>query len=182
MFLFFYPFFMPFSLHKNPYFKFQFNRFIYTCMRKIVRFHILVTITLSLFLPGCGTKSIYVPVRSASFVTETRRDTLIEVRLQPMRDSVTTLDTLNILENKYASSVALWSGGRLSHSLAMKEVPIPVKVEYIERLRTDSIAVPYPIERVVERNILRWWQKILMYAGGSIFAYLIVRVGKRVVF
>ena len=140
-------------------------------------FSVAVRVALcGLLLSGCGAKSVYVPVRSSYSVTELRRDTLIEVRLPPMRDSISTADTLSVLENKYASSVALWSGGRLSHSLITREVSIPVRVEYIERFRTDSIAVPYPVEHVVEKNVLRWWQKILMYAGAVLVVYLAVRV------
>ena len=134
------------------------------------------------FLPGCSTKTVYVPVHSSSSVTELRRDTLVEVRLQPFRDSISTPDTFSILENRYAKSVALWSGHRLSHTLVIKGVPVPVKVEYIERFRTDSIAVPYPVERIVEKNILRWWQKVLMYAGGLLFVYSSVRIGRRFIF
>ena len=164
---------------RSGIFNFYFKWFIYTCMRNTIQFYILAAVILLLSLSGCRTKSIYVPIRSSSSVTESRRDTFVEARLQPMRDSVITFDSLSVLENMYASSVALWSGGRLSHSLVVKEVPIPVRVEYVERFRTDSIAIPYPVERVVEKNILRWWQKILMYAGGLLFIYWGVRVGMK---
>jgi len=130
-------------------------------------------------LCGCRTKTVYVPVRSSSTLTEVRRDSLVYVHLPALRDSVSASDTLSILENSYASSVALWSGNHLSHSLSVKAVQVPVRVEYVERFRTDSIAVPYPVERIIEKNVLRWWQKALMYAGVSLFIYLIVRLGGR---
>ena len=133
-------------------------------------------------LCGCQAKTVYVPVRSSSTQTEVRRDSLVYVHLPASRDSVSASDTLSILENSYASSIAMWSGSRLSHSLTVKAAQVPVSVQYVERFRTDSIAVPYPVERVVEKNMLRWWQKILMYAGVLLFIYLIVRVGGRYFF
>ena len=44
-------------------------------------------------------------------------------------EKVVTLDTASVLENRYAVSEAVVSGGRLSHSLATKGVREPVKVE-----------------------------------------------------
>ena len=159
-------------------------RFIYTCMKQIdkfaLRFFAAVLIVLMLcVLCGCQAQTVYVPVRSSSTQTEVRRDILVYVHLPALRDSVSASDTLSILENSYASSVAVWSGNRLSHSLTVKATQVPVRVEYVERFRTDSIAVPYPVERVVEKNVLRWWQKALMYTGVLLLIYLIVMVGGR---
>ena len=159
-------------------------QFIYICMKQIdkfaLRFFAVVLIALMLcVLCGCRTKTVYVPVRSSSTITEVRRDSLVYVHLPALRDSVSASDTLSILENSYASSIALWSGNHLSHSLSVKAAQVPVSVQYVERFRTDSIAVPYPVERVVEKNVLRWWQKALMYMGALLLIYLIVKVGGR---
>ena len=153
-------------------------------MKKIdkltLRFFAVALLALMLcVLCGCQAKTAYVPVRSSSTLIEVRRDSLVYVALPALRDSVLVSDTLSFLENSYASSVALWSGNRLSHSLTVKAAQVPVRVEYIERLRTDSIAVPYPVERIVEKNVLRWWQKALMYVGALLLICLIVRVGGR---
>ena len=153
-------------------------------MKKIdkfaLRFFAVALLVLMLcVLCGCQTKTVYVPVRSSSTLTEVRRDSLVYVHLPALRDSVSVPDTLSILTNSYASSIALWSGNRLSHSLTVRAAQVPVSVEYVERFRTDSIAVPYPVERVVEKNVLRWWQKALMYAGALLLICLIVRVGGR---
>ena len=158
------------------------NKLILCCSVTCENTIIVLFVLLCIFLPGCRTKTAYVPVHSSSVVSELRRDTLVEVRLPLLRDSISTTDTLSFLENKYASSIAFWSNNRLLHSLVVKEVSVPIKIEYIERFRTDSISVPYPVEHIVEKNVLRWWQKVLMCAGGLLFTYFIIRVGKRSAF
>lgn len=143
--------------------------------------HIVIIIILSLillyFLTGCKAKTVYDPVHSTTTVTELLRDTIVDIRLQTFRDSVNIPDTLSRLENKYAYSTALWSSGRLSHSLGIKPVNIPVEIQYKEVIRVDSVAVPYPVveEKTVYR--LRWWQESLMWIGIATFAFALLRAG-----
>lgn len=147
-------------------------------MNRSYKQNVLVVLTLLLFLwwllTGCRTKTVYVPVHSVTTVTETVRDTVIDVQLVPYKDSVTVRDTVSRLENPYASSVAVWSEGTLSHSLSVKDISVPVKTEYREIVRTDSIRVPYPVDKIIEKNVLRWWQSALMWAGGSVLLLIII--------
>ena len=134
--------------------------------KELIATIIIVLFILLYLLTGCKTKTVYIPVHSTTTVTELRHDTIVEIQLLPYRDSVVVSDTVSRLENKYAHSEALWLSGKLSHSLTIKEVDIPLKIQYIETIRTDSIAVPYPVpgpEKVVFR--LRWWQETLMWIG-----------------
>jgi len=126
---------------------------------------ILLSLLVACALSGCA-KTVYVPVQSTRTVTEIIRDTTVQVQLQTIRDSVTVADTLSRLENKYAYSSALWSNGLLSHSLGIKPVDIPIEIQYKEIIRTDSIAIPYPVpgaDKIVYRQ--KWWQTALMWLG-----------------
>ena len=89
-------------------------------------------------------------------------------------EKVATLDTASVLENKYAKSEAVVSGGVLHHSLQTKPVREPVSVESKETVR-DSIVYRDRIQtRTVEvEKKLTWWQSIKLKAGG-VFLILIV--------
>ena len=89
-------------------------------------------------------------------------------------EEVATLDTTSVLENKYAKSEAVVTGGVLHHSLQTKPVREPVSVESKETVR-DSIVYRDRIQtRTVEvEKKLTWWQSIKLKAGG-VFLILIV--------
>jgi len=88
------------------------------------------------------------------------------VELPVIVERVATLDTVSVLENKYAKSEASVSGGVLTHSLATKPVREPVAVESREIVR-DSIVYR---DRIVREDIyiekdLTFWQKLRMRLG-----------------
>ena len=82
-------------------------------------------------------------------------------------EKVATLDTASVLENKYAKSEAVVSGGVLHHSLSTKPVKEPVSVESKEIVR-DSIVYRDRIQtKTVEvEKKLTWWQSLKMKTGG----------------
>ena len=82
-------------------------------------------------------------------------------------EKVATLDTASVLENKYAKSEAVVSGGVLHHSLQTKPVREPVEVQIKETVR-DSIVYRDRIQtRTVEvEKKLTWWQSLKMKTGG----------------
>ena len=86
-----------------------------------------------------------------------------------------TLDTISTIENKYAKSEALVSGGVLHHSLQTKPVREPVSVESKEIVR-DSIVYRDRIQtRTVEvEKKLTGWQQAKMKVGGVCFILIIL--------
>ena len=119
---------------------------------------------------ACGTvrtlpvqDSTRVEVRvEREFVTDTAW-----VELPVIVERVATQDTASLLENRYARSVAVVSGGRLAHSLETKPVREPVKVQK-EIVYRDSVVFR---DRVVEKEIkvekaLTPWQTLKMKTGG----------------
>ncbi len=82
-------------------------------------------------------------------------------------EKVATLDTASVLENKYAKSEAVVTGGVLHHSLQTKPVREPVIVESKETVR-DSIVYRDRIQtKTVEvEKKLTWWQSLKMKTGG----------------
>ena len=113
--------------------------------------------------PVLGTDSTKVEVR-----TETRlvHDTAY-IEIPVIQEKVSTLDTASRLENKYAKSEAIVSGGVLTHSLATKPVREPVSVEIKEIIR-DSIVYQDKIrtETVEVEKELTPWQALKMKTGG----------------
>ena len=116
---------------------------------------------------GC-TRRVYVPVERTTTVTELVRDTVVEVRLKVVHDTVTIeahgRDTTSYLENGTQFSYATWKDGRLGHSLgtlpgaSVKDI---LQVKYI--IIRDSI--PYPVTVEVEKK-LSWWQRQKLEYGG----------------
>ena len=90
-------------------------------------------------------------------------------------EKVATLDTASVLENKYAKSEAVVSGGVLHHSLQTKPVREPVSVESKEVVR-DSIVYRDRIQtRTVEvEKKLTPWQQAKMKVGGVCFILIIL--------
>ena len=90
-------------------------------------------------------------------------------------EKVATLDTASTLENKYAKSEAVVSGGVLHHSLQTKPVREPVSVEIKEIVR-DSIVYRDRIQtRTVEvEKKLTGWQQAKMKVGGVCFILIIL--------
>lgn len=89
------------------------------------------------------------------------------IELPAIVEKVQTLDTVSVLENKYAKSEASIRSGILAHSLEVKPVKEPVSVEVREIVR-DSIIFRDRVQRQtieVERK-LTWWQSLKMKAGG----------------
>ena len=90
-------------------------------------------------------------------------------------EKVATLDTASVLENKYAKSEAVVTGGVLHHSLQTKPVREPVSVESREIVR-DSIVYRDRIQtRTVEvEKKLTGWQQAKMKVGGICFILIIL--------
>ena len=90
-------------------------------------------------------------------------------------EKVATLDTASVLENKYAKSEAVVSGGVLHHSLQTKPVREPVSVESREIVR-DSVVYRDRIQtRTVEvEKKLTGWQQAKMKVGGVCFILIIL--------
>ena len=103
---------------------------------------------------SCAPREVVRYVRDVSIKVE--RDTVVEAVLIPFKDSVTIVDTVSVLENKYARTSAKWVNSTLTHTLEIKPTPIEVKTKIIERV--DSI--PYEVERIKEVNRLTSWQKL----------------------
>ena len=128
---------------------------------------VLAFVLMFVMFSGCS-KRVYVPVERTTTVYETLRDTLVEVELKEVRDTVTieTLDgdTLSYLHNDLAYSFASIEGGKLGHSLGIRpgtKLLFPMQMKFIHIV--DSI--PYPVTVEVEKK-LTWWQRMKMEYGG----------------
>ena len=98
-------------------------------------------------------------------VIETVHDTAF-VELPVLVERVATLDTASVLQNKYAKSEAVVSGGVLHHSLETKPVREPVSVEKQIVYRDSTVYR----DRVVREDVyiekpLTGWQRLKMKAG-----------------
>lgn len=137
--------------------------------RKLIIGIVAAVVFLLLFVcfSGCSRK-VYVPVERTTTVTEFLRDTVVEVRLKEVHDTVTIeaegRDTTSYLENGTHFSHATWKDGKLGHSLGTlpdASIKDSMKVKHI--IIRDSI--PYPVQVEVEKK-LTWWQRQKIEYGG----------------
>ena len=85
-------------------------------------------------------------------------------------EKIVTMDTVSHLENKYAKSDALVSGGFLSHSLESipQTIYVPVEVHVTDTIRIEKQAETIVKEVKVEKS-LTLWQKVRLWAFLPLF-------------
>lgn len=111
----------------------------------------VVTLIAATFLCGC-TKTVYVPTESVSY----RADT---VRLVTERtDSVYRLDSVFVLQKGDTIVINRYRERWRDRREVVHDTTVAV--------RTDTIRVPYPVEKTVEiEKPFPWWSKLLMLVG-----------------
>ena len=110
------------------------------------------------------TETVYVP------------DT-VYIEIPRIVEKVQTLDTVSVLENKYAKSAASVSGGVLTHNLETKPVKEPAIVQkqivYRDSIIVKEVDVDHYIEMPAE---LTPWQSFKIKLGGYAFALIILLI------
>lgn len=116
-------------------------------------------------LCGCA-RTTYVPVETVRTETQVVRDTVVVVPIPSECTEAAKRDTVSLLRTSLAVSEAEVRDGVLRHTLEQRG-DVPVRVQYVEKVRIDTVRVPYPV-RVVEKEQrpLHWWQRALMWLGG----------------
>ena len=134
----------------------------------------------TLFLAACGTARPVLESDSTRVEVKTVVEKVIDtayVELPVIVEKVATLDTASVLENKYAKSEAIVSGGVLTHSLATKPVREPIKVEK-EIIYRDSLVYR---DRIVKEDIyiekeLTFWQKFRLKLGSWTLVLIVIAI------
>ena len=101
----------------------------------------------------------------------------VYVQLPAVSQSVETLDTVSVLENRYAVSEASVSGNVLKHSLEVKPIKEPVAIKkeivYRDSIIVKEVDVDHYIEMPAE---LTPWQSFKIKLGGYAFALIILLI------
>lgn len=110
------------------------------------------------------TETVYVP------------DT-VYIELPRIVERIQTLDTVSVLENKYAFSEAQVSNGVLAHSLEVKPVREPAIVQkqivYKDSIIVKQVDVDHYIEIPAE---LTAWQSFKIKLGGYAFVLIVILI------
>ena len=138
--------------------------------------HLSLYAALILGASSCGTVRA-LPVQDSSRaevrVERTVRIDTVFVQLPEVAERVTVLDTVSVLENQYAKSEAVVSGGYLSHSLELKPARVPVAVTAETVVRDSLVWRDRVVEKEVERQ-LSSWERVKMGVGGYACVLLVV--------
>lgn len=141
---------------------------------------LLLVATLILFT-GCKSGVQYVPIENKIVEKEIIRDTIVVHKLDVVRDTIiVSNDTISHLQNKYADSWAMWSMGRLHHSLNIKDVDIPIHILYIDKLKEVYVDKPIEVEVIKYKDKpYTWYEKLLMAMGIFSVAYFGLLIFRR---
>lgn len=139
-----------------------------------------LSIIILLLFASCRTR--YITLHEVEQRTDsiTLVDTVLQVRLDVVHDSVSIDTTSSFLSNKYAYSWARWDG-ELHHSLGIYEglTPVVVKVpkEYVTITKYKD--VPVPVERElswIQKVKLRWFNFFaIMCAGMAVIIIALIK-------
>lgn len=113
----------------------------------------LMIAAVGLLLTACSSTKVVT-------VERVRTDTVKTVR--NVRDSIYMHDSIRISEKGDTVTIERWHTRYRDRLL----------LDTICQSRTDSVPVPYPMEKLVERQ-LSWWQHTQMYAGDVLLLLLL---------
>lgn len=118
---------------------------------------LFVCLFILLLLCGCRTKTIYVPVESVK----------TEYQDRIIRDSIYQQDSVffavkgdTVILERYRT---LFKDRFLHDSIFIQ----------------DTIRIPYPVDKVIEVNRLKWYQETLMWLGVIVLVVLMLWLVKR---
>ena len=110
-----------------------------------------LVILVALLMAGCKTKERVVTVEKV------RNDTTYITKHQ--RDSVWLHDSIHVTEKGDTIRIEKW------HTKYIEKATHDTLYQH----KTDSVPVPYPVEKLVERE-LTWWQQTRMHLGEALLA------------
>lgn len=123
----------------------------------------IIVLTAAVVLTGCTTTK-YVPV------IETHTDTLRVV--QHHRDSIYLHDSTFVHEFTQGDTV------RIVTEMWHTQYRDRLKTDTVYRSKTDSVPVPYPVEKIVKvEKSLTWWQQARLHLANIILVLLAIFVG-----
>jgi uncharacterized protein YcfL len=113
--------------------------------------NLCLIILVAVLLVGCKTKERVVTVEKV------RTDTTYITKHQ--RDSVWLHDSIHVTEKGDTIRIEKW------HTKYVEKATHDTLYQH----KTDSVPVPYPVEKLVERK-LTWWQQTRMHLGEALLA------------
>lgn len=110
-------------------------------------------VAVGLLLTACSSTKVVT-------VDRVRTDTVKTVR--NLRDSIYMHDSIRVIEKGDTVTIERWHTRYQDRLL----------LDTIYQSRTDSVPVPYPVEKLVDCQ-LSWWQHTQMYAGDVLLLLLL---------
>lgn len=115
-------------------------------------------------------RTVYVPVERKTEVIVEKHDTVILTKIERENVYVTANDTIAYAETDIAKAEASWRSECLSLHLENKDTVIPIKTHVVYKTINCTIPVPHPVDRVVEKKVTAWYDKVFrVIGGGSLF-------------
>lgn len=132
-------------------------------------YHRIAILSLALLAVSCGTLKQKPIIEYRDSIRTEIRERIVHdtatVEIPVEVEKIVTRDTASHLENRFAASDAVVSGGYLHHSLQTKPqvIKVPVFVPVHDTLRVEKEAEIRTETQYVEKS-LNWWQKFRLGA------------------
>lgn len=134
---------------------------------------LLLYVYLALWLVGCRTQTVYVPVESQSEQRDSTivRDSVAIKEKVSYRDSTVIKDSTVIVMDAQGNvtRMELYRERNRYRELYQEKSELQAKYDSLLSVKNKEIQVPYPIEKKLTR-----WQQIKMDAGGYAISLLAV--------
>lgn len=133
---------------------------------------VLIALLICVALEGCSPRVVYRDVEKIEYRDRIVHDTAT-IEIPREVEKIVTRDTSSVIENTYAKSEAVVSGGFLSHTLESKPKIIRVPVEVVVHDTTYIKETTEQKTEYVEKE-LTWWQSFRMKAAPWLFILLVL--------
>lgn len=134
---------------------------------------LLLYVCLALWLVGCRTQTVYVPVESRSEQRDSTivRDSVAIKEKVSYRDSTVIKDSTVIVMDAQGNvtRMELYRERNRYRELYQEKSELQAKYDSLLSVKNKEIQVPYPVEKKLTR-----WQQIKMDAGGYAISLLAV--------
>lgn len=134
---------------------------------------LLLYVCLALWLVGCRTQTVYVPVESQSEQRDSTivRDSVAIKEKVSYRDSTVIKDSTVIVMDAQGNvtRMELYRERNRYRELYQEKSELQAKYDSLLSVKNKEIQVPYPVEKKLTR-----WQQIKMDAGGYAISLLAV--------
>lgn len=144
--------------------------------------NLIYTIFLICVISSCSglkhTQGSITPQDTIHSVREAKNGLIRDVSMDVIRDTIIFRDSIYVLQNESLKVVEKWH----TQYIYKDRLKTDTNIVYFDRFLTDTIKIPYAVDRVIVKNELNLFQMIFFWVGIitflGIIAYILLKIKK----